>query len=160
MKKQSQDSRRVVLHVEDDDSTAYLFRYALERSGIDMHVFRATDGEQGLSFLLRRGAYRDAPRPDLVILDINVPKVSGFEVLDIIRSRQELKDLPVVVFSSSMETEDWKRALSLGARAYFTKSGDWMAFLATVKSICDLVPEHGRYIAARQAPISDAHPSH
>ena len=97
------------------DATAYLFQRALEHSGIPPQLFRVTDGEEVIAFLLLRGSYAGAPRPDLVVLDLKLPKNSGYEVLKEIKSNPQLADISVVVFSSSVLDEDRRRAMDLGA---------------------------------------------
>lgn len=125
----------VLLYVEDDDPTSYLFQMALEQSGIPPRFFRVTDGEEAIAFLLQRGSYADAPRPDLVVLDLNLPKKSGFEVLKEIKSSPQLMDICVVVFSSSLRDEDRRRAVDLGAEEYLHKGMDFGAFVSAVEAV-------------------------
>jgi CheY-like chemotaxis protein len=136
----------VVLYIEDDDAAAYMFQKALEHTGTNLRLFRIDDGEKGLAFLFREGLFHDAPVPDLVVLDLNLPKKNGFEVLAIMRSTESLKDLPVVMFTSSVRPEDRERAVAMGVNEFFVKSGEWEVFLAASTSICSLVqppkPEH------------------
>ena len=130
----------VGLYVEDDDATAYLFQKALVEAGASLRLFRVTDGEQGLAFLLRKGVYQDAPVLDLVIIDLSLPKRSGFELLAAIRQTEALKKTPIVVFSSST-LPDWKeRALALGADLFCMKCNDWSGFVETAKAIHSLLP--------------------
>jgi CheY-like chemotaxis protein len=128
----------IVLYVEDDNATAYLFQHALMESGTRVHVFRVRDGEEAISFLTRDESFPGAPVPDLVVLDIGLPKVTGFEVLEAIRSREYLKDVAVVMLTTSTSAEDRQRALMLGAKDFFSKSSDWKEIVATGKSICEL----------------------
>jgi CheY-like chemotaxis protein len=130
-----------VLYVEDKDAIAYLFQKALDEARARLRVFRVTDGEQGIAFLLGQDVYREAPRPDLVILDINLPKRSGFEVLVTIRTTEALKTLPVVMFSSSMSPDDQQKAHALGADRFFLKDGSWEGLLETAKAICSMLPQ-------------------
>jgi CheY-like chemotaxis protein len=129
----------VILYVEDDDATAYLFQLALNESGRYPNVFRVTDGEQALSFLHRTGSYEEAPRPDLVLLDLNLPKKSGFDVLFEIRRSETLRGLLVVVFSSSTLPYDREKAINLGTDKYLTKQGDLESFTAAVRSLCEML---------------------
>src|SRR5688572_20013952 len=95
-----------VMIVEDHDATAYLIKAAFERSArVDWNLCFARDGEEALDYLFRRGAHVDAARPDIVLLDWNLPKVSGREVLAPLKGDDELRTLPVLVFSSSQEDE-------------------------------------------------------
>jgi CheY-like chemotaxis protein len=128
----------VVLYVEDDDATAYLFHRALVETGTRVHVFRVRDGEEAILFLIRDGRYHDAPLPDLVVLDIGLPKKTGFDVLESIRSEERLKDVAVVMLTASTSFGDREMALSLGAREFFVKSSDWHEIVATGKSVCNL----------------------
>jgi CheY-like chemotaxis protein len=146
----------VVLYVEDDDATAYLFQHALEQNGANLRLFRVSDGEKALSFIFREGIYRHAPVPHLVILDLNLPKKSGFEVLSTIRGAEAAKNLPVVIFTSSVRTEDRDQAWALGANEFFIKGADWDSFLTAAKSICDLVPPR----SARKHRAADRKANH
>ena len=132
------NNKCVILYVEDSDAMAYLFQRALEHTGADVELFRVADGERALTFLYRRDIFHDAPRPDIVILDLNLPKKSGFEVLEEIGYSNALQELPVVIFSSSSRNADRMRALALGAREFFSKPSELEDFVATAKSICDL----------------------
>jgi CheY-like chemotaxis protein len=127
-----------ILYVEDSDAMAYLFQRALEHTGTDVRLYRVADGESALTFLHRQDVFQSAPRPDIVVLDLNLPKKSGFEVLEEIGGSDALKELPVVVFSSSSRPADRERALALGARAFFLKASELEDFVATAKSICEL----------------------
>jgi CheY-like chemotaxis protein len=130
----------VLLYVEDDDATAYLFQTALAENGIAAKLYRVTDGEAALSFLRRNGPFQRAPRPDLVILDLNLPGMSGLETLREIRSDAGLSHLSAVVFSSSSQPSDRTECLAAGADAYFTKQPNLDAFIDTVRTICESVP--------------------
>jgi CheY-like chemotaxis protein len=142
----------VILYVEDDDATAYMFQKALDHSGTAAQLFRVDDGDKALAFLFRQGVFHDAPTPNLVVLDINLPKKNGFEVLEVIRRSEGMKNVPVVMFSSSSQAQDRDRALALGAREFFRKTGEWESFVATSKSICDLAqPSRYRFRSADEA---------
>jgi CheY-like chemotaxis protein len=132
------DEECVVLYVEDDDATAYMFQKALEYNRDNVRLFRIDDGEKAVAFLFHEGIFHEAPVPDLVVLDLNLPKLSGFEVLARMRSADELKDMPVVMFSSSTRSEDREKALALGAREFFTKKSEWEEFVAISRKICSL----------------------
>lgn len=128
----------IVLYVEDDDATAYLFQRALVQTGTRVHVFRVRDGEEGISFLFHEGLYHEAPIPDLVVLDIALPKMTGLDVLAAIRSKEHLKYVPVVVLTSSASPAERQRALDLGANEFYLKGPDWRDIIATGKSVCDI----------------------
>jgi chemotaxis family two-component system response regulator Rcp1 len=143
----------LLLYVEDDDATAYLFQMALERSGIPPRFFRVTDGEEAIAFLLQRGSYTRAPRPDLVVLDLNLPKKSGFEVLKEMKSNPQLLNISVVVFSSSVRDEDRRKAMGLGAEQYLHKGMDFDAFARAVEAVRGRI---GGDIPQMDHPGSDA----
>jgi chemotaxis family two-component system response regulator Rcp1 len=129
----------VVVHVEDDDKTAYLFQMKLREANLDPRVFRLTDGEEALAFLYRRGVYCEAARPDLVLLDLNLPRKSGFEVLAEIRRDPDLSDIIVVVFSTSTSPYDRDVAFELGADDYIPKGSDLSSFAEAVKTVSTLM---------------------
>ena len=131
---------QIVLYFEDDDPTAYLFRMALEDAGLRIRLFRVTNGQEGLAFLRRQGVYKNAPTPDLVILDLNLPKLSGFEVLASLHASAVVERTPVVILSSSNLSEDKERASSFGARAFFVKPNDWEGFRTSATTIASMLP--------------------
>ncbi len=142
----------VVLYVEDDDATAYMFQKALEDNRSNVRLFRVDDGQKALAFLFREGIFHEAPLPDLVVLDLNLPKLSGFEVLARLRGIKEMNDLPVVMFSSSVRPQDRERALGLGATEFFTKHSEWEQFVAISRKICSLArPAKARHRSADEA---------
>ncbi|MFE2769838.1 response regulator [Streptomyces albidoflavus] len=126
-----------VLLVEDDPGDELMTREAFEDNKIrnTLHVVR--DGEEALDFLYRRGAYPDAPRPDLILLDLNLPKYDGRQVLAQIKADEELALIPVVVLTTSSAEEDILRSYKLHANAYVTKPVDLDQFIAAVKQIDD-----------------------
>ncbi|MEV7872415.1 response regulator [Streptomyces sp. NPDC088124] len=124
-----------VLLVEDDAGDELMTREAFEDNKIrnTLHVVR--DGEEALDFLYRRGAHTDAPRPDLVLLDLNLPKYDGRQVLEQIKTDPELSLIPVVVLTTSSAEEDILRSYTLHANAYVTKPVDLDQFIAAVRQI-------------------------
>jgi two-component system response regulator len=113
-----------ILLVEDNPADVEITLEAFRRShkGNRIHVCR--DGEDALDFLYQRGAYAkgtNAPRPDLVLLDLNLPKKSGAEVLEAIKNSEDMKDIPVVVLTTSDRDEDVRRCYKHGANSYLTK---------------------------------------
>jgi CheY-like chemotaxis protein len=123
-----------VLHVEDDDSMAFLLRAALDEMGASISVYRVSDGEQALAFLHQSGLYRDAVKPELILLDLNLPKVDGWEVLQAIQQNETLRAIPVIVCSASPRGEDQARALSAGARRYVVKPAKFNLWLDELRS--------------------------
>ncbi|MEU3979212.1 response regulator [Streptomyces sp. NPDC026672] len=126
-----------VLLVEDDPGDELMTREAFEdnKIGNTLHVVR--DGEEALDFLYRRREHTDAPRPDLILLDLNLPKYDGRQVLEQIKSDPELSHIPVVVLTTSAAEEDILRSYKLHANAYVTKPVDLDQFIAAVRQIDD-----------------------
>ena len=111
-----------VLMVEDTKEHVVLMRRALERGKLEPQLFIAADGQAALDFLHRQGVYADDPRPDLIFLDLSLPRISGLEVLKHIKNDAKLKDIPVVILTVSDEGKDIIRSYKGGADSYFTKS--------------------------------------
>ncbi|UZF46843.1 response regulator [Rhodococcus rhodochrous] len=124
-----------VLLVEDDPGDELMTREAFEdnKIGNTLHVVR--DGEEALDFLYRRGQYENAPRPDLILLDLNLPKYDGRQVLEQVKSDTDLTDIPVVVLTTSAAEEDILRSYKLHANAYVTKPVDLDQFIRAVRQI-------------------------
>ncbi|MGJ6126925.1 response regulator [Mycolicibacterium sp. Y3] len=125
----------VILLVEDDAGDELITREAFEHNKIKNNLYVARDGEEGLDFLYRRGPYADAPTPDLILLDLNLPKYDGRQVLEQIKSDPELRHIPVVVLTTSAAEEDILRSYKLHANAYVTKPVDLDQFLNAVRQI-------------------------
>jgi CheY-like chemotaxis protein len=130
---------RVLLYVEDEEAAVFLFEMTLRDLGSDIQFHRVADGEQAISFLRKHGAYRGAPTPDLVLLDLNLPKVSGLQVLAQIQADGALRSIPVVIFTSSSLPADRRRSLALGAREYIIKPSSLDSFIEVVKNTCSLL---------------------
>jgi two-component system response regulator len=128
--------RCVILYVEDDDATAYLFEIALREIGIAPQVFRVAEGDEALAFLNKQDVFADAPTPDLILLDLNLPIRSGFEVLSHIRECEAWRSIPVYVFSTSTYPADRAEAMSRGATGYLVKGDSFAAFLEVAKTVC------------------------
>jgi len=114
-----------ILLVEDTEEHAVLMRRALERGKLKPRIFWITDGKAALDFLHNRGVYADRqanPAPDLILLDLRLPKVSGLEVLKHIKGDEKLREIPVVILTASDEGKDIIRSYQEGADSYFTKS--------------------------------------
>jgi CheY-like chemotaxis protein len=126
-----------VLLVEDDPGDELMTREAFEdnKIGNTLHVVR--DGEEALDFLHRRAQHTGAPRPDLILLDLNLPKYDGRQVLEHIKSDADLSHIPVVVLTTSAAEEDILRSYQLHANAYVTKPVDLDQFIAAVRQIDD-----------------------
>ncbi|MFD1148373.1 response regulator [Saccharothrix hoggarensis] len=126
-----------VLLVEDDPGDALMTQEAFEHHKIrnQLHVVR--DGVEALEFLRREGQYEDAPRPGLILLDLNLPKMDGREVLAEIKADETLRPIPVVVLTTSEAEEDILRSYNLHANAYVTKPVDFDRFIEVVRQIDD-----------------------
>lgn len=124
-----------VLLIEDDPGDELMTREAFEDNKIKNTLYVARDGEEGLDFLYQRGAYREAPRPDLILLDLNLPKYDGRQILEQIKSDADLCHIPVVVLTTSAAEEDILRSYKLHANAYVTKPVDLDQFIAAVRQI-------------------------
>lgn len=117
-----------ILLVEDNPADARFTQEVLSENLIN-HVYVARDGEEALDFLHRRGKFAKVPRPDLILLDLNLPKVDGREVLAQVRATEELKKIPVAIMTSSRDHEDIVRAQTMQASCYITKPIDPDEFL-------------------------------
>jgi CheY-like chemotaxis protein len=126
-----------VLLVEDDEGDVLMTREAFEFYKIRNTLHVVTDGEQALQFLHRTGPYTDAPRPGLILLDVNLPRVSGLEVLAELKQDPQLLDVPVVMLTTSQADEDILRSYKLHANAYVSKPVDFEAFTAAIRQIDD-----------------------
>ncbi|MGX1809408.1 response regulator [Nocardia sp. NPDC055321] len=127
----------VILLVEDDPGDELMTREAFEHNKIGNTLMVVRDGEEALDFLYHRGAYADAPRPDLILLDLNLPKYDGRQVLERIKSDPDLAHIPVVVLTTSAAEEDILRSYRLHANAYVTKPVDLDQFIGAIKQIDD-----------------------
>jgi len=124
-----------VLLVEDNEAEARLAREALRETRFPVRLHVASDGVQAMEFLRRQGSYRDAPRPHLVLLDLNLPRKDGREVLRDIKADDALRRIPVVVLTTSQAPSDIARAYELYANCYIQKPLELDGFIEVVKSI-------------------------
>jgi two-component system, chemotaxis family, response regulator Rcp1 len=126
-----------ILLVEDNPGDADLAREALFDSKFNNNLQVVDDGEKAMAFLHREGVYADAPRPDLILLDLNLPKKDGRQVLAEIKDDPNLQRIPVVILTTSQAEEDVLRTYQLHANCYITKPIDLGQFLHVVRSIED-----------------------
>jgi CheY-like chemotaxis protein len=126
-----------ILLVEDDPRDVELTLTALQEYNLVNDVFVARDGQEALDYLYCRDQFsgRDGSRPAVMLLDLKLPKINGLEVLQQIRSDQELRFLPVVILTSSHEEKDLVRSYELGVNAYVVKPVDFHAFVNAVKEL-------------------------
>jgi CheY-like chemotaxis protein len=124
-----------ILLVEDNPGDVRLTQEALKEDKILNNLHIAKDGIEAISFLRREGIYADAVRPDLILLDLNLPKKDGREVLMDIKNDEELRRIPVVVLTTSRTKEDIVRTYDCHANCYITKPVDFEQFINVIKSI-------------------------
>ncbi|WP_199329986.1 response regulator [Calothrix membranacea] len=124
-----------VLLVEDNPGDALLTRIALEDSKISVNLSVVEDGVEAMAFLRKQDKYADVPHPDIVLLDLNLPKKDGREVLAEIKGDAHLRRIPVVVLTTSQAEEDIVKAYNLAANCYITKPVDFDQFVRIVRSI-------------------------
>jgi CheY-like chemotaxis protein len=126
-----------VLLVEDDEADALIIREAFEYYKIRNRLSVVTDGEQALQFLRQAGPYAGMPRPGLILLDVNLPRRSGLEVLAELKKDPDLLVIPVVMLTSSRAEEDILRSYSLHANAFVSKPVDFDHFVDAIRQIDD-----------------------
>jgi two-component system, chemotaxis family, response regulator Rcp1 len=124
-----------ILLVEDNLADIVLTQEALEESKVINRMFTAKDGDEALAFLRKKGKYQDAVTPDLILLDLNLPKKDGREVLKEIKDDPDLKVIPVVILTTSAAEEDVLRTYQLHANCYIMKPVDFTRFTQVVQSI-------------------------
>jgi CheY-like chemotaxis protein len=129
-------ARRVdILLIEDNPGDVRLMHETLSESGLSVDLHLAQDGVEAMAFLRREGAYRNKPRPDLILLDLNLPKKSGREALADIKGDPELRGIPVLVLTTSEDEKDILEAYDLHANCYITKPLDLVRFARVMKLI-------------------------
>jgi chemotaxis family two-component system response regulator Rcp1 len=124
-----------ILYIEDNPADVRLTLEALKEAKVRTSLHLAKDGEEALAFLHREGKFGDVPRPDLILLDLNLPKVNGREVLAAIKSDPDLMQIPVVILTTSRSEEDVLRSYELHANCFITKPVDLAKFLSVVRTI-------------------------
>ncbi len=126
-----------ILLVEDDEGDVLITREAFEYHKIPGALHVVGDGDQALQFVHRQGGYQRAPRPDLVLLDLNLPRRNGLEVLAALKADPDLRVIPVVVLTTSQAQEDVARSYALHANAYVSKPVEADAFMRAISKIDD-----------------------
>ena len=129
------DKIRTILLVEDSPGDVRLTREAFRSVDKALRLHVAVDGVEAISFLRRQGIHAEAPRPDLILLDLNLPKMDGRQVLAEIKRDDDLKTIPTVILTTSASQEDIEAAYQLRANSYFTKPVEYDAFEGLLKSI-------------------------
>ncbi len=126
-----------LLLVEDSEPDVRLTKEALKEAKVWNNLWVVEDGVEAMEFLRREGSYADAPRPDLILLDLNLPRKDGRQVLQEIKADPSLRRIPVVILTTSRDEADVLRAYDLHANCYITKPVDFNRFMEVVKSIED-----------------------
>jgi CheY-like chemotaxis protein len=126
-----------VLLVEDDPGDILITEEALRAGQVASILHVVNDGEQAIGFLTRDRRYADAPRPDLILLDLNLPKIDGHGVLTKVKADPNLRRIPVIVLSTSQADDDVLRSYDLHANAYVSKPVDFQSFVDVVREIDD-----------------------
>jgi chemotaxis family two-component system response regulator Rcp1 len=126
-----------ILLVEDNPGDVRLTREALRDGKVQNNLHVVPDGVEAMAFLHREGKYASSPRPDVILLDLNLPKKNGREVLAEVKSDPELSRIPVVILTTSEDEEDVMRAYDFHANCYITKPVDFEQFIKVVRSIED-----------------------
>jgi CheY-like chemotaxis protein len=125
----------LILHVEDDENDAILFRKACERAGLPAETFRMDAADHARSYLLGEGIYSDRvryPMPQIIVLDLKMPRMDGFEFLRWLRHDERFSAIPVLVFTASISREDKSRAIAEGASSFFIKPSSFDALVKMV----------------------------
>jgi CheY-like chemotaxis protein len=126
-----------VLLVEDSPGDVRLTQEAFRDASSSIHVSVACDGVEAMSFLRREGAYANAPRPDFILLDLNLPKMDGREVLALIKADASLRTIPTVVLTTSGAEADITKSYQLQVNCYLSKPAQWDEFAGLVRNIVD-----------------------
>ncbi|GCD19682.1 response regulator [Cellulomonas sp. H30R-01] len=130
-----------VLLVEDDPGDVLMTREAFEHNKVRNRLWVVADGVSAMEFLRKEGEHTDAPTPDLILLDLNLPRMDGREVLQALKVDESLRSIPVVVLTTSEAEEDVVRSYSLHANAYVTKPVDFDRFIDVVRQIDEFFVE-------------------
>jgi len=126
-----------VLVVEDNPNDVTIIKRAMRKSEVKCELSFARDGEEALNFLYRQGEFEDAPRPDLILLDLRLPKIDGLEVLAKIKDDNRLRRIPMIVLTISTSQEDMVKAYDSGAASYMTKPVDSKDFERLIQTVQD-----------------------
>ena len=126
-----------ILLVEDSPEDFETTQRAFRRSGLKNPILRCADGDEALDFLLRRGKHTEAPRPGVVLLDLNLPGTDGREVLNEIKAHPDLKQIPVIVLTTSSDDRDVSACYKAGANSYIQKPVDLEGFMRAIERLND-----------------------
>ena len=126
-----------ILLAEDNDNDVELTRQGFKRAKLLVNLHRVRDGEECMAFLRKQGKYADAPTPDLILLDLNMPKMSGEQVLAEMLKEESLKGLPVVILTTSEQAEEVLKMYKMRCSSYIVKPVDFEQFLKVVRAITE-----------------------
>ena len=124
-----------VLIAEDQETDAFFVEQAFGQSKVENNLFWVKDGQEVMAFLQRDASYVSAPRPDLILLDLEMPRQNGHDTLEAIKRDESLRDIPVIIISGSQDTKDVERAYQNHANAYIPKSNGFDDMLEFVEAI-------------------------
>jgi two-component system, chemotaxis family, response regulator Rcp1 len=127
----------IVLMIEDNPTDVLIAKEGLFSANMPNTLHVADDGIEAMEFLRQRGKYADAPRPDLILLDLNMPRMNGQEVLAVIKADDDLKHIPVVILTTSRSEEDVSKAYGLHANCFISKPVDFDEFTKVMQTIQD-----------------------
>ena len=128
--------QKVLLSVEDDDAEFHLIKMAIQEMDVPIRLFRVKDGEEAIWFLTKSHGHEISPRPDLILLNLNLPRKNGFDVLTDLQRNQSLRSIPVVMFTSTRTTKERMKALALGADDFISKPNTLNELLETIRTVC------------------------
>lgn len=126
-----------ILLIEDNVADARLFKEAFRESSFKNEFYRVKDGNEAISFLNHQEKYTDVPKPDLILLDLNLPQTDGLDVLKRVKTDNELKLIPVLILSASLSTKDMIYAYEYHANAFIVKPSDYPSFVKFSDSLGD-----------------------
>lgn len=130
---------KTILHAEDDPAHAAIIRMVIERSTLKVQLMQVGDGREALDYLYRRDSFVNpdvSPRPDLVLLDLRMPRINGLGVLEVVKMDPALKTTPVVILTTSASEKDRSAAEQWGVDGYLIKPVDFEGFVSLVKELC------------------------
>jgi chemotaxis family two-component system response regulator Rcp1 len=127
--------KRHILLVEDNPGDVFFAQEAFEESGLDYDLHIAKDGEKALQFIDKKPPYDDAPRPDLVLLDLNLPKIYGVQILEYLKSKPEYRSIPVIIMTSSCAQKDIQASYDLYANGYIPKPVNMDQYIRVIKTM-------------------------
>jgi DNA-binding response OmpR family regulator len=139
--------------IDDDEEDFVLVKGALASRRLKVDLYWAQDGEEAMNFLFRRGEYANAPAPNLILLDLNMPGKDGFEVLRDLKAHQNLRKIPVVILTSSRDERSVSRGYNIGASSFMLKPLTFDEMANAMQSLCEY------WFALVQLPKSPAGPS-